>query len=46
MKIKYIKFLIIKESVFPIFLRYKRIYNITKGEYVYQFLGLHSSRDP
>ena len=34
------------QSGSPIFLRYKRISNITKGEYVYQFLGLHSRRGP
>ena len=34
------------QSGSPIFLRYKRISNSKKGEYVYQFLGLHSRRGP
>ena len=34
------------QSGSPIFLRYKRISNSMKGEYVYQFLGLHSRRGP
>ena len=34
------------QSGSPIFLRYKRISNIKKGEYVYQFIGLHSRRGP
>ena len=34
------------QSGSPIFLRYKRISNSKKGEYVYQFVGLHSRRGP
>ena len=34
------------QSGSPVFLRYKRISNSKKGEYVYQFVGLHSRRGP
>ena len=34
------------QSGSPIFLRYKRISSSKKGDYVYQFIGLHSKRGP